>query len=189
MMKKIVSEIAGQDTEDSNSNLGRVVPISRNNRPSSEAGPKKKDEVSKNFKEIPKYLISITSTLFKRATAAEVFLSRLSHKKINKVNERSTKSIIKTDKNEIENQKKETVIRNLMSESNSIYPIRDGRRRSVEVTPKDRNITFDDCAQFQRSEVRLDPLPGMISSGDYSRPKPSAKPHLSKPLLGPVRCT
>lgn len=188
-MKKIVSEIADQDTEDSNSNLGRVVPISRNEPPSSEAGPKKKDEVSNNFKEIPKYLISITSTLFKRATAEEVFLSRLSQKKINKVNERSTKSIIKTDKNAIENQKKETVIRNLMSESNSIYPIRDGRRRSVEVTPKDTNITFDDCAQFQRSEVRQDPLPGMISSGDYSLPKPSAKPQLSKPLLGPVRCT
>lgn len=88
-------------------------------------------------------MVRISSTLFKKATAAEIFLNKLDErkKKLEVGKTQPLKNIIKVGEGELEvTQKKETLFQNLISEPGSVLPQK-GRRKSIEVLMKDQNTS------------------------------------------------
>lgn len=134
-----------------------------------------------NFTEIPRYLISLSSTLFKKATAAEIFMNRLEQKRKqqNKTAKKNVRNIIKIGENNLENQKRENMIMNLISEPSSVQPVR-GRRKSIEVLMKDKVISGVETTSPLHS--RLNTLPGQIKGPDSPSFK-SPPSRLQKPAL------
>lgn len=144
-------------------------------RPQPPAAPPKKESSNKpkNFTEIPRYLVKITSTLFKKATAAEIFLSRLEQRK-NKLSNITAKlpekNIIKVGESSLEGHNRENFIMNLMSEpSTNIH--KNGRRKSVEVLMKGHNLGISGVIGHGRSASRLESLPGLITEHDQAPTK------------------
>lgn len=117
------------------SNLNGQRPVEGSN-PSKE--PKKKI-----FAEIPRYLMKVSSTLFKKATAAEIFMSKLDLKKkqiesgSNKVGQ--AKNIIKVGQDDGDgNSGRRDHVVNMMTDPSSIITSK-SRRKSVEVLMKGAN--------------------------------------------------
>lgn len=92
----------------------------------------------KTITEIPQYLLKISSTLFKKATAAEIFLSRLENKKrvLNsrkKEQELRGRGMVKVSGDSQTRGPRENFVQNLMSEPSAHMANRSQRRKSIEV--------------------------------------------------------
>lgn len=92
----------------------------------------------KTITEIPQYLLKISSTLFKKATAAEIFLSRLENKKrvLNsrkKDQELRGRGMVKVSGDSQTRGPRENLVQNLMSEPSANLANRSQRRKSIEV--------------------------------------------------------
>ena len=144
-MKSIADEIVDGNSSsillnETSNRRDRVFPISAI---SHSVVPKQKSNKPKIFNEIPRYLVKISSTLFKKATAAEVFLNRLDEKKrkqANKLEEgKEDINIRDIDPEGSTNKAKENLITNLMSDPTVVAPIK-GRRKSTEVLLQQNNI-------------------------------------------------
>jgi hypothetical protein len=92
--------------------------------------------------EIPQYLLKISSTLFKKATAAEIFLSRLENKRrvLNsrkKEHEMRERGMVKVCADSQTRLPREHFVQNLMSEPTTNLGNRSSRRKSIEVLMTD----------------------------------------------------
>lgn len=126
--------------------------------------------------------MKLSSSLFKKATAAEIFINNLEQKKkLNKITKKDNeKNIIKVgDGTLTHSQRKENLVLNLMSEPSGYLPTK-GRRKSIEVLMKGP----DSIIPISRpSNTRLDSQPSILqhinNSGAISPPgiKPNKKQH------------
>lgn len=107
----------------------QVTPIVSNRQPSEQIAQK-----PKNFSEIPRYLIKLSSSLFKKATAAEIFLTNMDKdRKLRQLKQKETpvKDFIKIDhrvKVSLKNN-----VHNLISEPSTNLSANQKRRKSIEV--------------------------------------------------------
>lgn len=140
----ILKDFVGEDIEISDGRLSRVVPINRNRQTRvAEIAETKSKEPKNNFVEIPRYLMKITSTLFKKASAAEIFLNEMNKKNVKQAEGDNARNIIKIGADEqAESVKKEDRIQNLMSDKGSTRQLVKERRKSIEVLMKDNNLNI-----------------------------------------------
>lgn len=121
-----------------------MIPISNLNvqRPGESSNPSKEPK-KKIFAEIPRYLMKVSSTLFKKATAAEIFMSKLDLKKkqadsgSNKVGQAKNIFKVGQDDRDGNSGRKDHVV-NLMADPSSVISSK-GRRKSIEVLMKGAN--------------------------------------------------
>jgi hypothetical protein len=171
-------KISEEMAEGNSSNLILSIEIRRNriqplgNRPSNLTNTKPKGPKPKIFAEIPRYLVKISSTLFKKATTAEIFLSKLDQRKkqattVKKASE--AKSIIKVGETELEGRNhRQQFINNLMSEQSTVNMPKKNRRKSVEVLMREQTASLPGSG-LQSPETML----GQPSSRD--NPKEEVK--------------
>ena len=140
--------------------INSIAPARRNSAPKQQKLPK-----PKTITEIPRFLMKVSSSLFKKATAAEIFLNHMEKQKKNMNNfskAKDSKNILKvTDDSRTE---KTNIVHNLMSEPSSI-PKMGGRRKSIEVLMTEKSVVAITGA-FNPSPpgkvTRLHPQPSLI---------------------------
>lgn len=132
-----------------------ITPILRqNNLPSSQKQPK--PPKPKTVTEIPRFLMKVSSSLFKKATAAEIFMNHMEKQKkaLGTIsNKQKEKNILKVT--EESRAERSHIVQNLMSEPSTLP--KPGRRKSIEVLMADKSMTAT-----HGKVTRLDPQPSLI---------------------------
>ncbi len=163
-----------------------VAPISRrqHNREAQETDRIAQEEKNRTIAEIPRYLIKVSSTLFKKATAAEIFMTNMEKQKsINSVRKKdkindilkvgdSSQNLKVSSKKESDPVRRENTIHNLMSETSQI--IQPKRRKSIEVLMNDNSPSNVQNRDSSGKPTRLESQIGVLQSKNNQKRIPGA---------------
>ena len=122
--------------------LNLLLAVQSQPRVSIPARPPSPPPKPKTITEIPQYLLKISSTLFKKATAAEIFLSRLENKRRvlssrKKEQEMRERGMVKVCADSQTRMPREHFVQNMMSEPTTNLGNKSSRRKSIEVLMTD----------------------------------------------------
>ena len=135
----------------------QVTPLVASRQPSGPPAPK-----AQVFSDIPRYLVKMSSSLFKKATAAEIFLTNMEKdRKLRHLKQKETgeKDFIKVDHKTKVSMKNN--LQNLMSEPSTNLSASHKRRKSIEVLmtefPSQLSTSQADLSRFRAGKNGTNP--------------------------------
>jgi hypothetical protein len=140
----------------------QVTPLVASRQPSGPPAPK-----PQVFSDIPRYLVKMSSSLFKKATAAEIFLTNMEKdRKLRHLKQKETgaKDFIKVDHKTKVSMKNN--LQNLMSEPSTNLSASHKRRKSIEV------LMTEFPSQLSTSQTDLSRLRAGKNGTNPSKPVP-----------------